>query len=513
VCLFLPLNVCSLFIAADLTRSQTAGAAGMAVPSFYQGLPGWRWKRAAILASTAFVLLLLFTFEYRTRIASIPVSSPIASHDTSTPGYFDPELVSFWASFARVLEDVRPHAAKIVPLIRGNPPVEETTYEPDKDKPRVEHLKLSSSDLQWMKVSHQDAVSRSLELASKLPYVLGTKGIVTTLGPRYQLIFVTSLRMLRRSGSKLPVEVLIASWDEYNKTICEEIFPPLEARCRVFGDILKSTNTPELKSFQFKALAILFSSFEHTMFLDSDNFPAINPDSVLSSEPYHSKGLVLWPDLWAETTSPTWFNIASVSNIPVSTRRSSESGQILLSKSLHAATLLLIVYYNYYGPDYYYQLLSQNSHGMGDKETFIHAAMALHVDFYDVKQPLWALGHTKNNDFSLVGMAQYHPFDDWQVTARSPSEPESARSLKPRVLFIHHNFHKLDPSWIMGKGGPTEDADGKPQRMWGTLDGMVSMFGLDLEKILWEELINTACSVGHENCESIEKHYKAVFEL
>ncbi|KAK7679537.1 Golgi alpha-1,2- mannosyltransferase [Cerrena zonata] len=44
------------------------------------------------------------------------------------------------------------------------------------------------------------------------------------------------------------------------------------------------------------------------------------------------------------------------------------------------------MYYNYYGPDYYYPLLSQGAAGEGDKETFIAAAHKLKLPYYQVKE-------------------------------------------------------------------------------------------------------------------------------
>ena len=59
---------------------------------------------------------------------------------------------------------------------------------------------------------------------------------------------------------------------------------------------------------------------------------------------------------------------------------SSETGQLLINKNSFQ-TLILAMYYNYYGPDYYYPFSVK---GEGDKETFIAAAHKLDLPYYQV---------------------------------------------------------------------------------------------------------------------------------
>ncbi|KAK9364389.1 mannosyltransferase putative-domain-containing protein [Lipomyces kononenkoae] len=449
-------------------------------------------------ALVAIFVLLLLVFSYdrlQGASSSQVLSNRLLLNGNLAAADFPPELNRFWINFADSLVKARPVCSEI--RINHDPPNDtETRFEPDNhNKQRVDFLELSAEDRQALKDSHSFMVKQALDQAPHLFYNRTTKGIVTTAGPRYMPILLVSLRMLRRSGSRLPVEVFLGSWDEYNSTICEGIFPSLGARCRVLAGIYdKAPSIAEPEHFQFKIFAILFSSFEDVLFLDADAFPGNNPDDLFLTDPYSSYGLVTWPDIFGNTASPLYFQIASISEPPVSLRLSSESGQLLLSKSKHAADLLLMTYYNYYGPDYYYPLLCQGSHGAGDKETFIHAAMALDRPFWDVRERPWG-------QFCLVAMAQHHPGDDWKIQngLNRSSDPTTARPLF------------LDPKTIIREDGPTRDVDGNYQRMWGPMETVLDRFGHDVEQEVWEEILAAGCEAGTDTCSKIKDYYNSMY--
>jgi len=334
------------------------------------------------------VILFYFFFDLRgveqhvlpsTSIASLPIDTVPLSART-----YSPELVSFWKAFSEQLENARPKCDAIA--VNGGHHMSKMDYEPMyHHKPRVDYIDLDTDTLYNMRQSHHYMVNATRHFAHELPYDRETQGIVTTGGGKYSSPLLISLRMLRKTGSKLPVEVFIPTLDEYDSKLCESLLPPLNAKCRILSDVfalIPSNDT--INSYQYKVFAILFSSFEDVFFLDADNFPAFNPDSILITEPFNSTGLVTWPDMWAQTSSKQFFEIADVP-IPPVTRLSSESGQVLYSKKKQSASLLLATYYNYYGPDHYWPLLSQNAWGQGDKETFLHAALVLNMSFWDVK--------------------------------------------------------------------------------------------------------------------------------
>jgi alpha 1,2-mannosyltransferase len=341
-----------------------------------------------------------------------------------------------------------------------------------------------------------------------LPYKAGTRGIVSTAGGSYLVVFVISLRMLRRTGCTLPVEVFLANLDEYETHICDVVLPTLHAKCIVLSHILDAVPAMvEISRYQYKIFSILFSSFEEVLLLDSDAFPVRDPAVLFNSEPFNSTGLVLWPDFWYASESLAYFTISSQPIPSLQERPSTESGEIMYSKTKHELSLLLATYYNIYGPTHYYPLQSQGAPGEGDKETYGWAAEALGMPVYRVKQPVRAIGIFNPQTGSLEGsaMVQYDPRDDYISTtrknrsisfgrAKSTDTDPSAAPARPRPFFVHANFPKFNPATIWADPGPTHDADGRFRRVWED-DDTIKGFGFDVEKSFWEEIKWTSCEL------------------
>src|SRR5690242_2899563 len=188
----------------------------------------------------------------------------------------------------------------------------------------------------------------------------------------------------------------------------------------------------------------------------------------------------------------------------------------------------MMVYYNYFGPDYYYPLLCQGSHGAGDKETFVAAAMAVGLPWYQVKSGVAGVGYHANGNYRLSGMAQMDPRTDflYKPPSKSHAHPTSlwetddmedatgSRAQKPKPLFIHQNMHKLDPARILSAGGTTAKLkDGNFTRIWGGEKNTIEMFGFDVERRAWEVVVEEGCRVDvqSETCVELKKYFVAVF--
>lgn len=363
---------------------------------------------------------------------------------------------------------------------------------------RPDRISLSEQQASGLRSSHQRFVEHLNTTGYSLPFVPGTRGIVTTAGGQYLPVALVSIRMLRSTGSQLPVEVFLASQDEWDSEVCDLIFPSLNARCLVLEDIfnpLKNKANLGIDKYQYKVMSIIFSSFEQVLFLDSDCFPVVDPDIYFDSEPFLSTGMIRWPDFWFPSESPRFFEIAGI-RIPEPWETSAtESGELFYSKKQHTNSLLLAIYYNFYGPDFYYPLQSQGAPGEGDKETFVWSAVVFNESFYSVRKPVKALGYsTTTGDWRGSAMAQFDPIAD------SKSKPAGAgEDAKARPLFVHANFPKLDPSSIFddvsfGATGPTKDTDGKLRRIWFDDEQTAAdFFGFDLERRMWEVLRDLAC--------------------
>lgn len=289
-------------------------------------------------------------------------------------------------------------------------------------------------------------------------FMRGT-GIVYLGGDIYNQLVFLSIKTLRSNGSKLPVEVIIPKRSDFDIDLCLRLLPKLNARCKLMSDYLPSSfNSSAVKGYQMKNIAILVSSFENVLYLDSDNLPIKNPDPFFANKPYTNHHMVLWPDLWRRSTSPHYYDIAKI-DIDLSSKvrnsyfpndirglyaapneysmhdcknaipeASSETGQLLINKRVHFKTLVLAMYYNFYGPDYYYPLFSQGAAGEGDKETFIAAAHKLGLPYYQVKEFTREFGpinkETKRHEF--FGMGQYDPIVDYLLANEDDQDAKYA---------------------------------------------------------------------------------------
>lgn len=213
------------------------------------------------------------------------------------PSPFHPGLVDFWDATSRALLDAKPDCSLPTEPIEAPPVTEFASLKKGVDF-RPDLLKIPQGDVDKMRDAHARFVSQGIpELAQKLPYASGTQGIVVAASGALLPVFLVSLKMLRRTGSMLPVEVFMESKKNYEKEICEIVLPPMNATCMVLSEVLEAVpQRLEMSGYQLKALATALSSFDDVLLLDADNLPVEPPENLLNSEPYLSKGFVSWPD-------------------------------------------------------------------------------------------------------------------------------------------------------------------------------------------------------------------------
>lgn len=421
------------------------------------------------------------------------------SNGTSTlqevpPSPFQPGLIEFWDATSRALFEAKPDCS--LPTEPVEAPLNEFASLKKGFNFRPDLLKIPQQDVERMRAGHTRFVSQIPELAQKLPYANGTRGIAVAASGSLLPVFLVSLKMLRRTGSILPVEIFMESKDMYEKEICEIVLPPMNATCMILSEVLEAVPTRlKMSRYQLKALALALSSFDDVLLLDADNLPIERPEHLLNSEPFLSKGFVSWPDYWANTASPQFYEISSQTVPRTSERAASDAGQLLLSKGKHAPTLLLILYYNHYGPSHYYKLLSQSPGVEGandetDKETYLAAAMSLNASFHTVATNIATLGYTRIQDkeFKRTGMVQHNPEDDYGKNVLGSKAIE-----KVRPSFLHANTYKLDASELH----EVFNDELRSQRMWGETKPMVERFGRDVEKQVWAETLYTGCHLEH----------------
>lgn len=395
---------------------------------------------------------------------------------------------------------------------------------------------VSSELMKHLKEKHSGVVE---DLPSVMPgsvYNKGSKGVVIIGGGKFSWLAYLALVQLRNVGSKLPVEIVMPSRADYEKELefCENTLPEMQASCVVLPDVLGEAVMKNRKfaSYQFKALALVVTSFEHILLLDSDNMIVSNPDEIFESKLYHQYGMITWPDYWKRTISPLFYDVAEIevnenkrvrynrfplynapnvrSNIYTDQEReevpfhdlqgsiaelSTESGQLIINKHTHGKTILLALYYNFYGPNLFYKLFSLGEQGEGDKDTFVAAAVVTRQDYYQVKSFIKTFGYADSDDkFQGVSMGQRNPLIDrkhYEDHVLALLEKDSFKSLSIAdqieqmkkfenedfdqhnsipLFTVHCNYPKLDPKLYMSRDDLYDKKEKKLKyRLYGNL--------------------------------------------
>jgi alpha 1,2-mannosyltransferase len=494
-------------------------------------------------------------------------SRPIPPHNSTA----SPAILDFWKQWARHIAAAKPKT-RPVKVTWPAPNIPATKFEPDATRAKpANHIDISAEDVNSLKGSHAQfrGTLEDFHAEEESKKIYSGTGIVTVAGGEFFGPSIVGIRMLRRTGSTLPVEVFLANWEEYEPQLCEEVYPSLNARCIVISDYVTPDNKaervegiPEITHFQLKALALLFSSFQQILYLDSDSIPLLDPQSELFSRPpYTHTGFVGWPDFWLGTEATEFYAIAGMGDFPEHLpQTSSETGQLLIDKKKHLRTLLLAAYYNVWGPEYYYPLLSQGGMGQGDKNTFETAAIVLGLPYYRVVAPVKSVGRKDGERFKGSGMVQFHPTDDWRIyrkdrketsaSALSSSAYGKAEAALPaglhdhpalssgsharrqvsellgdarpsiRPAFLHANTPKMNAGHLVDEGDLNDQDSGDSLRLWGSAKEQIDLFRVDLEKRVWGEMVQSGCDlenvifewVDRKNiCERLKGHWDNVF--
>ncbi|KAJ5339637.1 hypothetical protein N7452_006365 [Penicillium brevicompactum] len=448
--------------------------------------------RSLVLAMLALILVCTVYFYWSPTTASSTVS---LVPNTAFEVPLTERQKDFWKALRPIIERHNPNCP--APEKRGD--VAAQHFDPAKELPRPDLSVLSEEDEHKMEEAHAafiEDVKNSGKVLKPI-HTPGKRGLVSTAGATYLPVFVSSLRMLRRAGSTLPVELYMKDATEHEKRVCEEVLPTLDARCLVLADVVGKNI---IEHYQLKIFAVLFSSFEEIVWMDADCFPLGKPEDLLDSEPFKTNGLVTWPDFWASSASPLYFRISRQEPPSMAARQSSETGAFLVNKKTHLLALLLASYYNFYGPSHYFRLLTQGGPGEGDKETFVQAAAAVGAPFYTVSERVQAIGHANHGGLSGSAMAQSDPREDYALTQENKWRvKDESVAPAPHIFFIHANYPKFNPGdRIFGLGWettPTLKDDGSDGRAWTAPSETLRRFGYDVEKAYWEEIKWVSCNL------------------
>lgn len=371
----------------------------------------------------------------------------------------------------------------------------------------------------------------------------GSKGYVLIGGGKYSWLLYLTIRQLRLAGSELPAQLFMPmdKSKDRDSRFCDEIMPRLGVEC-IYLDAKLETDLVKkykVRGFQYKMLALMHSKFENVLYIDSDNAPVRNIDSLFEESIYRQTGLVVWPDAWSRTTNPKWYDIAGVTvhenkeryspydyaeakrggaekpkplleytfeeshfhdfenTLPTLT---SEAGMVLVNKTKHLRTLLLCLYYNMLGPDFYYPLLTQGSAGEGDKDTFGAAAHALGEPWYQVEKAFWWVGyHSKDSgEFGSKALGHWDPQQVHEKNALEEDPGAYATTGGPKaddidVVFMHMLYPKWYPDWLQDQN-QFQYSDGEDLRMY---ESIAKNVGYDFDLRMVSILVPALCH-GHQ---------------
>ncbi|KAJ4385591.1 mannosyltransferase [Gnomoniopsis smithogilvyi] len=471
-----------------------------------------------------------------------PISSDTPSADTATskrPTAVEPiittlkdedgaeikDVGAFWAKWSRILHDARPTTATI--KLSGHAPAQKPPGGEQTRKPYKDLVRQTIEELEPLQEAHKQLVT---ELETELGD--GKDGQSQRQWKGLDIFRGRALSLWAVESCTLPVEVFVPDDDEYEAEICDQYLKKLDAKCVVLSHILDQSPIKtgagsygkdvdmKITHYQLKALALLLSSFSDALLLDSDSIPLFDPAEIIfNAEPYQSKGMIIWPDFWRATESPKFWTIAGRTSFPTDLpATSSETGQLAINKATHLAPLLLATYYNLFGPDHYYPLQSQGALGQGDKETFLAAVATLNATYYRVRTSAVSLGRNDGLRDRGTAMVQHSPADDFRYHSKGTSSPPSHNSI--RAMFLHSNTPKMNAGHLIDEGDLV-GADGETRlRLLGTKEALTKQFGYDVEKTLWDLLVQTGCELQgtlkewkerERICERLDEHYKKVF--
>ncbi|KAJ4393932.1 hypothetical protein N0V93_003149 [Gnomoniopsis smithogilvyi] len=260
----------------------------------------------------------------------------------------------------------------------------------------------------------------------------GSRGVVIAAGNKRTVErAAVCIEELQRLGWKGGVEV----WHFEGELEGEKERELLE-RLGVGIHMVSTKKAPgQWKNFELKAEAILRSSFDEVLFLDSDNFPLSDVsalfDAPLFTDPRGGRA-IFWPDLNRDHPDNA---IHRVLGIPCHKAWQLDSGQILIAKSgndgLNLAALYLASHMQTEGGYWF---------SGGDKDTFRYAFLTLGIPYTPAPRWLAVLGSNlkrgQGDLFCGAAMLQYG------IAPPPTKYQDSSNPTHPEPLFVHANLLK-----------------------------------------------------------------------
>lgn len=309
-----------------------------------------------------------------------------------------------------------------------------------------------------------------------------TKGIVILGGgTTYFISAWVDILMIRIQNCTLPIELWVDDTPE-------EALPPsvltemaeLGVTVRVLDMLFPqdaSAGFTHSKKFVLKPAAIVFSRFQQVIFLDADNIPVVNLNTLFDLPEFQETGAIFWPDFPAlKAAAQVWKELPAAPFMGPQ----AESGQMVIDKARHWEPLMLALYFNVHA-DWYYPKIS-----FGDKDTYQTAWYVLQHHFTMIHWPVASVGYGSGCSGNQDSTQSADKFRGHTMLQRGPSG---------QPMFLHKNLRKWSTANIetlpesLPEPGSEEAWKG---RAWQTVSTCELNEGLSIEK--WFPRTNTISS-------------------
>jgi hypothetical protein len=221
-----------------------------------------------------------------------------------------------------------------------------------------------------------------------------------------------TIKMLRHWGCTLPIEWFYADTGEMTADTVDYLQTQYGVKC-YNADMVKQFNGFDKRGFQIKPLALLLSSFEEVIFVDSDNLPLIDPEILFDTDEYKENGALFWKDYWQYGVNDKHDHdgvkhLHEMLNMPEPPigEFEFESGQMVINKVRHYCALQVVLFMAL-NKDVFYKLV------YGDKDTYRIAWKFCEASYHviDAKPGVIGFLNKEEKTFKGYGMIQAHPYN------------------------------------------------------------------------------------------------------
>ena len=206
----------------------------------------------------------------------------------------------------------------------------------------------------------REELERAAAAPPPLPPFAGT-GIVMAAGGPFVPSAYVGVRLLRRFGVTLPIEIWHAGPDEIPEW-GRAAFEPWGVTLRDVMPFCPGHTIEQMRGWPIKPAALINSAFRHVLFIDADCFPLRSPAFLFDTPEYDRNGALFWPDN-KHHKMVAGGSIWRLTGLSYEGDTEFETGLVALDKRRCWRELSLAQWMNAHSAFWY-------QHVMGDKDTF-----------------------------------------------------------------------------------------------------------------------------------------------